>query len=697
VTAVTSTLAVSTSSEVPDAEPVNDRSVLTATDLLAGGSVLVVALLAWASLVLAHVGHHSLVGSVLLGLAGLAAVVAVAVLGGRRVRFRADAGGVLVALVCAGIAAALTFPGFSYGVSDKDPGGYMAHAVEIAHSGSYSFTDPILAAKGPNGQPLPVQLSSPSARLAGIWIKDEGSPKIVPQFYHLWPALLATAYDADGYDGIRFVVPLAGVLAVLLLVALLRRVGNALAGPTAGLVAAGAGGLLLSTNMLEVWQARYPTTEVFAEALYLGALLGIVVALQTRWRPAAGVAGLLVGIGWLNRADGLLLVLLSVGVGAALLVTRRWDSRATWFGAGLAGVVPHALRQAYDYAYAYTVGNKIPPLSKVVAIVAAVAVLAVVLRLLAGRPVRWLTSQLERRQVQVVLGLLVCAGAGGLMVLGFLRPRLFGQDLFLYNGRMIRSYDEQILHRLSWFFTLPGFVVMLLGLAVVALRRWHASVWAVVLPTLVLFPLYGYTASNSTRMLWWTRRYVPTVMPGVFVLVALAVAFGFVWRYRGHAVLRIPSVLALGGLVAVFLSQSLPLRSHDEWKGSLQIAQQISDLSPGAQGIYLWEHQQPCCMGPTQLFAIPVWLAHGEVSVLLPADPGRRTEIIDDYAAAFPGRPMFVLADGGPLPDGIDPARVTPAAHITAQLPMWDESDTERPSRSHEVPVDLRVWRLTTR
>src|SRR5205085_7130950 len=198
---------------------------------------------------------------------------------------------------------------------------------------------------------------------------------------------------------------------------LLRRVGDALAGPTAGLVAAGAGGLLLATNMLEVWQARYPTTEVFAEALYLGSLLGVVIALQTRWRPAAGIAGLLVGIGWLNRADGLLLVLLSVGAGAALFATRRWDSRATWYAAGLAVVVPHALLQAYDFAHAYTVGNKVPTLPKVAARVVGVAVLAVLGRLvvaLIGRFARaadedgdWIDRVVRNRRVQVVAGLLV--------------------------------------------------------------------------------------------------------------------------------------------------------------------------------------------------------------------------------------------------------------------------------------------------
>ena len=79
--------------------------------------------------------------------------------------------------------------------------------------------------------------------------------------------------------------------------------------------------------------------------------------------------GLLVGVGWLNRADGLLLVLLAVGLGAALLATRRWDGRATWFAAGLGVVVPHALLQAYDLAASYSAANSIPPLPAVAAVV----------------------------------------------------------------------------------------------------------------------------------------------------------------------------------------------------------------------------------------------------------------------------------------------------------------------------------------
>ncbi|MDT7547198.1 MAG: hypothetical protein QOE99_3308 [Actinomycetota bacterium] len=692
---MTSTLAGPSAGGASDNEAVAELApdpvvpAVTSLDLLAGGAVLAVALLAWASLALAHLGAHSLPGAIGLTAVALVVVVLVVAITSRgRVRFANDGPGVGVALACAAVAAALTFPGFSYGVADKDPGGYVSHAVEIAHSGDYAFTDPVLHDK------LPVQLTSPGARFAGVWVRDTATGRIVPQFYHLWPALLATAYDVDGYDGLRFAVPFMGVLAVLCMVAVARRAGTALAGPAAGLVAAGSAGLLLATNMLEVWQSRFPTTEVLAEALYLGALLGIVVALQTRWRAAAGVAGLLVGIGWLNRADGLLLVLLSVGVGAALLATRRWDARATWFAAGLAVVTPHALLQAYDLAHNYSLANSIPSLPKVAALVAGCLVAGLVLRFVARRPLSWAVSGLGRPRVQRVVGLLVCAGAAALLVVGFLRPRLFGPDYFRYNEQFIRSYDEQIMRRLSWFFTLPGFAVMGLGLAAVALRRWRASVWALVLPTLVLFPLYAYSARNSTRLLWWTRRYVPTVLPGVVVLIALAIGVAWVVRIRGRALLRIPAALTAVGLVAVFLSQSIPVRRHDEWKGSFALAQSISDLSPGTRGVYLWEPQQGCCAGPTQLFATPLWLAYDELSILLPVDPNARAQIISLYAKHFAGEPVFIVGDTPDLPSGIDPATVDPVMSKHVELPMWDESDTVRPAKAHEVPVDVAVWRV---
>lgn len=696
---MTSTLAgpsTSPSSDLDEPDRQTTRA-LTGLDLLGGGALLLVALVAWASLTLAHLDAHSLPAVLLVSLPALAALVVLSVRTARRagLRFSADLPGVGVALGCAAVAAALTFPGFSYGVADKDPGGYVSHAIAIADTGDYSFVDPVLTAVV-DDPTFPVQLTSPGARFAGIWIRDASTGTIVPQFYHLWPSLLATSYDGGGRSALLTTVPLMGVLSVLALVALVRRVGTSLLGSTGGLLAAGAAGLLLATNMLQVWQARYPTTEVFAQALYVGVLLGIVVALQTGWRPAAGFAGLMVGIGWLNRADGLLLVALSVALGCALLATRRWDGRATWYAAGLAIVTPHALIQAYDLALNYSKANSIPPLSVVAVGTVVGFALAAGLCL---TPLHRVADGLRDRRVQVVLGLLVLGGAAGLMALGYLRPRLFGEDFFDYNGRLIRSYDEQIMSRLTWFFSLPGFALMLAGVAVAGLRRWRAAVWTVVLPSLMLFAVYGYTAKNSTRLLWWTRRYVPTVLPGIAILLALALAFFLVWRYRGKLVTAVPAALALVGLLAFFLSQSLPLREHDEWKGSFALSQEIADLAQGEDGVYLWEPEQGCCASVTQLLAVPVWLQHGQLSALLWSSAAMDTGLTRDgqiaaYAEQFDGRPVFVVGDKGELPAGIDPSTVEPVLDVETTLPMWEESDDERPDEAREIPVHVSVWHV---
>jgi hypothetical protein len=681
---------------LPEAPPARQRAKVTTLDVLALGAVLLVALLGWSSLALAHLGHHSLPGALLLTFLGLVAVFAV-ILRWARPEVVSDRPGVLVALGGAAVALALTFPGFSYGVADKDPGGYVSHAVSIAHTGDYRVHDALseLNAKDPS---FPLRFASPGARFAGVWVHDAAKGEVVPQFYHLWPALLADAYDAAGTRGIRATTPVVGALSVLLLVALLRRVGNLLAGPRVGLAAAAIGGLLLTTNMLQVWQARYPTTEVLSEALFLGALLGIVLALHPGWSAGAAVAGLLVGVGFLNRPDAVLLVVASAGVGAALLALGRWDGRAWWFTGGLAVVLPHALLQAYDLAKSYSVSTGVPGLRTVLVLCFAVLAAGLLIGRVLRGPVTRLQELVLAPRAELVLGALVVLGVMGLIGLGFLRPRLFGVATMDYNGHVIRSYDEQSLRRLSWFLTLPAFALLPCGVALVALRRWRGALWAVTLPTLLLFPVYAYHARNSTRLMWWTRRFVPTVLPGVVILLALALAFAAFWQFRGRAWLRVPAVLVTASLVAVYLQQSLPLRRHDEWRGSFALSSRVAALAHGRTGIYLWEPDASCCNGPTHLLPTTLWLQHDQMSALLapnlPAQGITPAIMVSRYRQSFPRSPVFIVSEIGTVPDGVEPAGVTLVDDVRVQLPMWDESDVARPAAAHQVLVRMHIWQV---
>lgn len=78
---------------------------------------------------------------------------------------------------------------------------------------------------------------------------------------------------------------------------------------------------------------------------------------------------------------------------------------------------------------------------------------------------------------------------------------------------MLRSYAEQILRHLSWFFILTGFALMVVGFGFgfgfVTLRRWSAAVWTAVPPILLPVPVVMFSAHNCSRLLSWSRRYVP--------------------------------------------------------------------------------------------------------------------------------------------------------------------------------------------
>src|SRR6266545_4362084 len=206
-----------------------------------------------------------------------------------------------------------------------------------------------------------VVMTSPGALWPAFWIQSPGSAVISPQFYHLWPALLASGFAAGGYTGLVNLVPLLGVMVVLVVALAVRRVFGLLAGVLAG--------LLLAANMLQVWGSKYQTTEVLTELLLASALLAVVIALHTGWRPAAGVGGLLLGISFLARPDGLLEVLLALAALLVLVALRRFDARAGWFAVGLTLPMPHGLVQAYVIAERYTVGNGVPRLRTLVALV----------------------------------------------------------------------------------------------------------------------------------------------------------------------------------------------------------------------------------------------------------------------------------------------------------------------------------------
>jgi hypothetical protein len=651
-------------------------------EVLALAAVLGVGLLAWAGLALADTGHYRLIWAAGLTVLAGAALGLAAWRARPRPRLAADRPTLAVLAAVGLVAAVLFFPGFAYGIG-KDPGAYVSHAISIARTGAADLQDPAVA-RVPRVETM---REDPQARFPGIWVKDRAAGRAIVQFYHLWPSLLASGFAAGGYTGLANLTPACGLLAVLLVVLAARR--------AFGLAAGAVAGLLLAANMLQVWHAKYPSSEVFTQLLIAGALLGVVVALQTGWRPAAGAAGLLLGLVYLARADALLLLLLACGVGCALLVTRRFDARAGWFAAGLAVTLPYGFLQAYVLARRYTLANLVPDWPVVAAAIVGALAGAVLLRRFAPEPGRWAARQLEDQRVQRRIGVAVVAAAAVALVVGFLRPQLFAPVYAVINGRPTRTYDEASLIRLSWFLTVPTFGLALGGLALVALRRWRAAAWTMALPVLLLLPLYAYRAQVSTRLLWWTRRFVPVILPGLVVLAAVALGAGLTlaagWG-RWRRVVQAGAALAVAALLAVYLGQSLPLRHYQEHGGSFETVQRIARAAGGRQGVFLWQQGAGGLDEISYLLGGPVWMQQGQVSALLPRQPS--PAYVQSFVRGFPGQPVFLVAPGAAAPRGYAGLRLRAVDQVAYPMPVWEETYVRRPSKATVVPLRLSIWRV---
>lgn len=659
------------------------RRFVTLAELVVFTAAVVIGLVALVSLAAAHLHHHTPVVVTAGSLALIAAVVVVVVLFDRPA-LRLDAHGLLPVLVGAAFAAVMVFPGFEYGTGDRDPGAYVEHAVAISRTHSIDFTDDLVVAKLPGGV-------SPGAEWPAMWDEPGHPGKIFPQFYHLWPALLATAKDAGGFTGLFNTGPLVAVVAIALAVAVARRL--------AGLPAAWAVAVLLPANMLEVWQAKYPTAEIFGQMLFVGCLLGVVLAVQSGWRAAAALGGALLSLSYLERADGIVLVLFGWGGLCLLLAARRFDQRAAWFAAGLGVLLPYGFYQAYHLAAKYTVANNVPSFAKVVGAMAATAVVAGLLawqRRIVAAVIAWA----EPPRTRLILGTAFVALCAALMLLGGLRPKLFGRDYTTSHGRHIRSFDEISLIRLSWFFSLPGLALMLVGFGYVAWRHWHLDRWIIALPTVALLTLYCYHLHNSPYLMWATRRFVTSVVPGIVLVMGFGATLLFIVLRR-----YLPRLIGAGlvaalvvGLTVFYVSQSGPLRSHNENGGSVEVEKTIAATAGPERGVFLWQRSPYCCDAPYQLFGGPLFTITDQSSALLPPPGGGLEQsVITTYVDHFKptGRPVFYVADGAHTPPQIPGVTSTKVLRLSGSLPHWEETNTSRPKKRHDYPYDLTVYRLT--
>jgi hypothetical protein len=447
----------------------------------------------------------------------------------------------------------------------KDPGVYLNEGVQIAQRGALVPRDPAIASLPARFRDLFFPSHKRSThygqRFMGYFILDPDEGTVLGQFPHVFPASIAIGYGIDGLNGARRTVGVWAILGVVTLYV----VGARLVGRRAAF----AGALLLSTNVVQIWFARYPNSEMVMQVMALAALLAAARAMVDGHVWLAPVAALLVSLLLALRFEAAL-VLAAVAAAAALCL-RSNRAAVTTLGLSLAISFPIAWLYLtrlmapyaqYPLAYTRSVGLIWPA-------IASLALLAAV-HAVSGHPAlkRWIPTGL----MLVVAGLAFYAY--------FLRE----------PGGRTAVHDATAFRAFAWYTTRGGLLIAVIGLLLAIRDRFWRDP-GLFIATVIFGGFFFWKIRIGPEHFWMWRRFLAVILPVAMLSMAYA-AFCTAdlaarwWASRkGREVSLIErlgvAAVACGLLAPIawqFHRAAAPVRAHVEYAGLIPRLERLAQL-----------------------------------------------------------------------------------------------------------------------
>ncbi len=623
-------------------------------------------------------------------------------------------------------------------IGGEDTGIYYTSGVAMARQGSIFLHDPILADIDGDTATVRHLLINTDARrfpLQGdkrftAFFTSDKSGEIVPQFLHLWPAWLAICYSLFGALGPAFAAPVCGLLGVLGLVLLGRR----LFGWPVGLIA----GLFLTLNGIQVWFVRQSYTEAYQQFVLLAALLGLVLLEERRdprtMRLGAVVAALALGTAALTHQEIVFFLPLVVAYGIALWLLRAWRRAHTWFFALFGALLAFALFQAGVFALGYTEGlwhHVYMNIWHRRTLLAVAAVVGIALLVVADRlRARWLPL-IEKPQVGKIVRMALAVATAAYAVYGYiLRPGILTGargSLASYIGAPTPAGNAANLVRLGWYWSPLGVLLIAIGATLLIgrdLNRLTGGLLAVTLIHTVIFVNETYT---DDKYIYALRHYVPVVLPAFSLFAAYAVWNGpnprplppggrggdslwMAWRSRknggtemkspplppwgrGRGLGRVLGIAAACLLVLFFVATravTWTVRRYAGMEG--QLAHLAAQFPENSLLLFSGDRDEP------HLLATPLQFIYGRAAFVVSTNNPRGDLIENWLLRERATHPVYVLMgnDGGKLflphtrlvPD----ERFGPAFTVT--LEDFESLQLQKPHNAQQNTLRYTVYRL---
>ena len=563
------------------------------------------------------------------------------------------------------------FPAAEYVMGGKDPGVYMNEGIQIAQRGRLVIADPVVSSVPDFARdlffPWYHQDDYYSLRFMGFFVQSPDRGTVVGQFPHLFPASIAIGYGLDGLTGARDATPcwaLIGLLAVYFAGA--RWLGRV---PAAAAVA------LLALNVVEVWFARYPNSEIALQALIFSALLANARAHVDGDPFFAPVAGALLGVMLFLRLDSALVI---AGVFGALTLGLAAGQRPKWtfwpplaLGALLAAWYYNGPMRAYA-ALPRGLLRQVSWERYVAAAVVCAAVAAVCLWAMRRERV----SRMVVRWTPAIVNVIVIALA------------VYALELRHPGGRLA-SHDAYALRTFAQFyFTVPAVIAALLGYLLIARGRFWQDV--ATLLTITLFAVvFFYKIRIVPEHFWMARRFVSVVLPGGLLIVAAAALMGVRGRWLSTRLIRGPiGVVFLAILGYQYARAAKPILPHVEYAGIVQHLEHLASIVH-RDDLLIVESRNS---SESHVLALPLaYIYDRQVLVLASPVPDKTTfaAYLNRIAPAY--RRVLFLGSGG---TDLLSSRWTvhPVASDRFQVPEYESPRDAYPRSAHAKKFDYSIY-----
>jgi len=594
--------------------------------------------------------------------------------------------------------AVIYFRPHEYILGGADAGGYMNIAATLARTGDFVIQDawtPVLAEYADvTLRQQPPQWQTRYLQFVGWYIDDADPARVIPQFFPFHPVLIAIGVSLGGLYGGLLVTPLWGVIGLLGVYLLTRKLFD----PGIAFLAT----VLLGITPTHIFFARYPTTEPLVLMLVFAALL----AFQHLWDDAQadmiwGVfGGLTLGAATLTRIDLPLFVLLVLVFLIVRWRLRGWSKAWMIFTVTFGILLAHAALSAVLISWPYT-WNTYSSVFRILQnsrLIVSGVVWGGLILLSAG--LAWKRGLINQSQLQQIINspktrwLLVIMVITLSLSAYFLRPIL--QPVSYYTtwpgARTVPIIDGENWVRIGWYLTPLGLILATAGLAWVVLRKleWRLGLFLSV--SVLTTVQYVYRIFNTPYHIYTMRRYVPIIIPVLMIYAAVVIMA--VVRYRSKRSARFAGVALALVFASGLLYQSRYVLPQRDFVGAVaQLTAFEAQLAPDALIII----SEPPESDFADRFGTPLRFIWGHDVATIRSDGAELASFIEDMRAyaAVEQRPLQLIAIQ-PIGTAVRQSlSLEPVTMFPINLQMLRNTFTDYPSSIQKVYYGVEIYNVT--